>query len=550
MARTGSPVSPSAACHALCACSRRAPVCAVRICVVHTDQDQCCLSHVFFPCPRVRTGWGRLNAVRGSDKLQMFKPSVGALRDHVEDFVAGVQEELGMLDELRYEWRRLQTFVEWPLERPRPAELAKAGFFFSPCQDEPDRCAHFCSDKFFSAWEPNDDPWEVLCANCPESPFVQGLSDNVPLPSAYTQRNAYQTQAPEDSDDDVAVAAVQPDNEAGAKKAETGRGGGLATYLSNAVAKVGTGSSIDSSAAEQARQGEGHGGERELGSTAGTFGAYNVDASSAGSDEVAAKVRLRKGKKGGAGGKGKNTLFSDISAHGKVWGFEGGGGGGEEFPVAGDNDSDDMPRSKMTWEEWERVCLAAGQAVVRMQSRWDAGMAAADNKMQALTDKTARLHARTKVLLRPDALAPLRAQIAALVVERADAEAKAALAKEKLEALGAEFKGREAELEELRNAEAVKDEWERKVRESAEEVEELQDTRARLEEEISSLEDSKQELVLCVSVCCGVVRPACVCLHARMLAYVCLLSCTYACTYARAHIRGYGRKEAKGFARA
>jgi chromosome segregation ATPase len=122
--------------------------------------------------------------------------------------------------------------------------------------------------------------------------------------------------------------------------------------------------------------------------------------------------------------------------------------------------------------------------------------------MQALTDKTARLHARTKVLLRPDALAPLRAQIAALVAERADAEAKAALAREKLEALGAEFKGREAELEELRNAEAVKDEWERKVRESAEEVEELQDTRARLEEEISSLEDSKQELVLCVSVCC------------------------------------------------
>jgi hypothetical protein len=30
-----------------------------------------------------------------------------------------------VLDELRYEWRRLQTFVEWPLERPRPAELAK-----------------------------------------------------------------------------------------------------------------------------------------------------------------------------------------------------------------------------------------------------------------------------------------------------------------------------------------------------------------------------------------------------------------------------------------
>ena len=57
----------------------------------------------------------------------------------VDDFVEGVQEELGVLNELRYEWRRLQTFVNWPHTLPRPAELAKAGFYFCPSEDAPDR---------------------------------------------------------------------------------------------------------------------------------------------------------------------------------------------------------------------------------------------------------------------------------------------------------------------------------------------------------------------------------------------------------------------------
>ncbi len=75
------------------------------------------------------------------------------------------------------------------------------------------RCAHFCSDKFFSAWEASDDPWEVckilrcrknlaFCStlltlgkqvireNAPDCPFVIGTSDNVPLPSAYAPMSA------------------------------------------------------------------------------------------------------------------------------------------------------------------------------------------------------------------------------------------------------------------------------------------------------------------------------------------------------------------------
>ena len=56
--------------------------------------------------------------------------------------------------------------------------------------------------------------------------------------------------------------------------------------------------------------------------------------------ELAAKVKVRKGKKGsaqgGGGNKGKSGVFGDIAAHSKVWGFGGDGGGSESsFPTAG-----------------------------------------------------------------------------------------------------------------------------------------------------------------------------------------------------------------------
>ena len=152
-----------------------------------------------------------------------------------------------MLDELRYEWRRLQTFVDWPLDRPRPAELAKAGFFFAPSKEEPDRCAHFCSDKFFSAWEPEDDPWDVLRANCPESPFVHGMSDNVPLPSAYVP-GAAKNANDESDDDESAAGAAAPGPAGGAAR----KGSGLRDYLSNAISKVA--SSAEGLAAARASQ--------------------------------------------------------------------------------------------------------------------------------------------------------------------------------------------------------------------------------------------------------------------------------------------------------
>ncbi|KAJ1486220.1 hypothetical protein T484DRAFT_1790537 [Baffinella frigidus] len=81
-------------------------------------------------------------------------PNFAAFRDKVEEFVADVQEELGVLDELRHEWRRLQTFTDWPLtftdwplDAPRPAELAKAGFYFTPAKDAADSPAKEAPDK-------------------------------------------------------------------------------------------------------------------------------------------------------------------------------------------------------------------------------------------------------------------------------------------------------------------------------------------------------------------------------------------------------------------
>ena len=88
-----------------------------------------------------------------------------------------------------------------------------------------------CSDKFFSSWEPEDDPWDVLRANCPESPFVHGMSDNVPLPSAYVP--APKNAGDDESDDDgqSAGAAASGGGRANAKA-------GLRDYLSNAISKV------------------------------------------------------------------------------------------------------------------------------------------------------------------------------------------------------------------------------------------------------------------------------------------------------------------------
>jgi hypothetical protein len=72
--------------------------------------------------------------------LKSNQPTNQSQVDKVDTFVQKVGDDLGVLDEYRYEWRRLQTFNDWPHDSPRPSEMAKAGFFYSPIPEEPDRC--------------------------------------------------------------------------------------------------------------------------------------------------------------------------------------------------------------------------------------------------------------------------------------------------------------------------------------------------------------------------------------------------------------------------
>ncbi|KAJ1486219.1 hypothetical protein T484DRAFT_1745715 [Baffinella frigidus] len=62
------------------------------------------------------------------------------------------------------------------------------------------------------------------------------------------------------------------------------------------------------------------------------------------------------------------------------------------------------------------------------------------------------------------------------------------------DAIKAEVAENSGELAKLKDAEKLADEWDRKCRSAAEEVEELEDAKSRLEGEISELQDEKQHL--------------------------------------------------------
>lgn len=404
-----------------------------------------------------------LNRFKDSVSNNSYQPKLGSLRDQVGDFVASVQEDLGVLDELRYEWRRLQTFVDWPLDLPRPSELAKAGFFFTPTEDTPDRCAHFCTDKFFSAWEAADDPWEVLRDNCPDCPFVLGASNNVPLPSAY----------------------VPHAGEEGGKEATRRAHSDLGSYLTQAVQRVAAaaGSSVQASSVAAAGGG---------GAGAGGFGELRTE----GALKVTSKAK-KKGKRGGkSGAKGGGSVEDDV--YGKV--FNAGGGGADDFPSAlvggEDSESGETPRGMtMSREEWERLAERISSAVKTMQGQWEEKIGVTDARLSTMKTQVEGVAEKTQKLWAQDWLQAKKKEVADMgaVVEEKKAAVSAVQAE--LTAVTEEVQKHQEELEKLKEAEALKEEWDRKVREASEEVEELQDQKGSLEGEISELEDHKQQLL-------------------------------------------------------
>ena len=140
------------------------------------------------------------------------------------------------------------------MDTPRPTELAKAGFYFAPTADSPDGCAHFCNDKFFSAWDPADDPWTVLAENCPDCPFVLGKSNNVPLPSAYKPSggSAASASAPTGPNKNLGsyLAGCDEGNSGKGQQQSNAEAKNLGNYLSGALERAGGSSSAQGGAAE------------------------------------------------------------------------------------------------------------------------------------------------------------------------------------------------------------------------------------------------------------------------------------------------------------
>ncbi|XP_050395257.1 baculoviral IAP repeat-containing protein 3 isoform X1 [Patella vulgata] len=91
-------------------------------------------------------------------------------------------------EQLQTEVNRLETFRRWPLRRPLPLDLARAGFYYSGSADEV-RCA-FC-DGVLKNWKCTDDPWTEHNVKFPHCLFVQHKADFVeryrPKPTGITK---------------------------------------------------------------------------------------------------------------------------------------------------------------------------------------------------------------------------------------------------------------------------------------------------------------------------------------------------------------------------
>ncbi|CAL1543146.1 unnamed protein product [Lymnaea stagnalis] len=75
------------------------------------------------------------------------------------------------------ESERLKTFENWPNDTSSwectPEKLAKAGFYFHPCEESIDNvCCLFCQ-KELDGWDPTDDPLAEHKKHSPTCPFLQ-----------------------------------------------------------------------------------------------------------------------------------------------------------------------------------------------------------------------------------------------------------------------------------------------------------------------------------------------------------------------------------------
>jgi len=409
-----------------------------------------------------------LGGARSATDKAMRQPQIAAFKNQVEDLMQHVGDELGVLDELRYEWRRLQSFNNWPHDLPRPSELAKAGFFFSPIPQEPDRCAHFCNDKFFSSWDPDDDPLTVLEANCPNCPFLTGQAGNVPLPSAY-ERTGGRSGGEEESD--------------GQEKVE--KPALLGSYLSGAVQKAaGPDATVGASSLK------GLAGEPQISASSEAEGVGDLPTAGASSGGLQVKSKSLRGKGKKAGGRkaagGGLGGGSDDGAGPKVWEFPSavGAGGGSEH---GSEHGGYTPRAGgMSKEDLVALQAAVGTAVGGMQGMWEKQLNRLDGRLASFKDRIAHLSSRAAALSDPKWLDGKREALKGLLAEEAAEKETLAEVKQAVAAARKELDECRQQLEKVAKAEEVMEETDRRVREATEELQDLEDSKVVIEMEMSS----------------------------------------------------------------
>ncbi|BFZ24930.1 hypothetical protein BsWGS_27969 [Bradybaena similaris] len=96
---------------------------------------------------------------------------------YVVEYLAVVKLAVPKHGKYRTEASRLGSFGDWdPHKNPKPAALAKAGFFYTGRKDRV-RC--FCCSGGLCEWDANDDPWVEHARWFPNCPYVKQAKGQV-----------------------------------------------------------------------------------------------------------------------------------------------------------------------------------------------------------------------------------------------------------------------------------------------------------------------------------------------------------------------------------
>mmetsp|Transcript_7097 Transcript_7097/g.16231 ORF Transcript_7097/g.16231 Transcript_7097/m.16231 type:complete len:542 (-) Transcript_7097:455-2080(-) len=356
---------------------------------------------------------------------------------------------------LNEEWFRLQTFGGWPFPRPRKAELAKAGLYYAPTEANKDRCECFACGKVFMEWEPEDDPLEAHRLNVPDCPFIKSGANNVPLPSAYT---------------------------AGGEDKPDKKQGSVSSYVSALKGSQPAGAAPKQAAAPQVRaqvqfpeppelprhpvQESDSMVPASIAPQRGTEGLVIQNENEV--DELV--VRLQKGTKKGKRGKTSQVLVLENQMKKR-----------EEF----------MAQQRT---EWTAIQLLIENSTKVLREIWERQLGEADDKLQVMTTKMAKISKACNSLSSADWLEKKRGELRAVQDAVSEATAAKKRAEEELEELGKRSAAEKRDLTKLKNKEDLLKEYEEQYDAKVLVLKELENKMAGVQAEVDRLNAVREQV--------------------------------------------------------